>query len=607
MRGVHELALAALLMAGCCRRYTDSDGSCVDYEPPPAAGGMYGFGGAGSSPVGFGGTGGLVGTGGTGATGTGGSPFDASADASVDASVDASAGDAGPLSDSSVADAGDGSVPPFEPVVTWTACPTIGGAPPILFPPPSQCALIDVPLRWSSPAGPKIQVFLKRFLRLGATRQVFVLQGGPGYSVLGLEQYVQNLADRGNADVYLFEHRGIGLSRPRLHCPDQESLDGPARYQITAAEMPGCLARLETEFGDTLSAYSTTAAARDLGNIARRLREPGKRLFVWGSSYGTYLAHRYLQIFPADADGVVLDSIVPPEAPNQGGIPVDYENGVDAVGRKLLEACAADALCKTKLGDSPVAATAALLASLENGHCPDLTTGGLTPATFRQLLTALTSTPQYRTYAPALVYRAARCAPGDVTVVKKLSSLLTTTPPRSDFVSLYASWALALNITRSEMSVDPGPTEAAFRELQRGHLFSVLDAEAVAGIYAYPHRYAPDEYVGKVATTATPLLMLSGTLDLFTPVAESEKLTRPFTGPFQHWVVVERAAHGVLAGSPLASNPADTCGWVLFEQFLRDPKGNLDTACKTQTAPLDFAGNPLGNIAFLGVPDAYEN
>ena len=53
---------------------------------------------------------------------------------------------------------------------------------------------------------------------------------------------------------------------------------------------------------------------RDLAAVLERTRKPGQRSFVYGVSYGTYWAQRYLHVAPTQAAGVILDSIVPMNA-----------------------------------------------------------------------------------------------------------------------------------------------------------------------------------------------------------------------------------------------------------------------------------------------------
>lgn len=94
-----------------------------------------------------------------------------------------------------------------------------------------------------------------------------------------------------------------------------------------------------------------------------------------------------------------------------------------------------------------------------------------------------------------------------------------------------------------------------------------------------------------------------------TPIHQGLRVFRHFQGPHQNWVLVNRAAHGIIYQSrfPDPQDPRKTCGWHLYQQFMKDPKGELDTSCKSEVEPFDFVGNPGLAQAFFGTNDIYEN
>ncbi|MBU1069229.1 lysophospholipase [Myxococcota bacterium] len=91
--------------------------------------------------------------------------------------------------------------------------------------------------------------------------------------------------------------------------------------------------------------FNTTQAARDLAAVIDRTRENGVPVIVYGVSYGTYWALRYLRLYPTHSDGVILDSICAP-----GHCTLDeYDRNFDENGMMVMDACLSDATCGAKL------------------------------------------------------------------------------------------------------------------------------------------------------------------------------------------------------------------------------------------------------------------
>ena len=111
-----------------------------------------------------------------------------------------------------------------------------------------------------------IGLFVKRFRGApssGPRKQLWLLQGGPGFSGADFEPFVRAFTSEvTNLDVYLPDHRGTGRSS-RLGCP-QEDPSSPGGFSITPAEWPACLASVKAQWGPRLNGFTTTDAARDL-------------------------------------------------------------------------------------------------------------------------------------------------------------------------------------------------------------------------------------------------------------------------------------------------------------------------------------------------------
>ncbi|MEJ7730749.1 MAG: alpha/beta fold hydrolase [Polyangiaceae bacterium] len=497
---------------------------------------------------------------------------------------------------------GAGGGPPVQALV-WEACPLYLDQPDGIQ---AECAVLDVPLRWSEPDGETIGIFVQRLRGTADTirGQVWLLEGGPGGSGADWDSFMETL--RGldpTLDYYTVDHRGVGRSA-RLGCP-QEGENTAGGTAITAAETEGCRDALVRQWGDGLAEFSTTAAARDLGALIDAGAQPGQAAFVIGVSYGTYWAHRYLQLFPEQSQGVVLDSIAPP-----GESFVHYDTDFNAVGQDFLELCGADALCSSKLGADPWAALVDLSAALEGGHCPQLTaTWGLDAETLPLVLAQLLLSPETRTYIPALVHRYARCEAWDVDAIDQLLGVLFGGPATESYYDQLYSTALFYNVSFGELWPDPGmhPTAA---EIEAADATVYIGGGLAPSLYAQQQvwpAYADDEWVDAWAEPVNPLLMLNGDLDPQTPIWLGELAAEHLSGATAWFVRVPRSAHAVIGQTPVPEGQTVGCGLEMVLAFLEEPSHEPSTDCLAQIPEESFTGDPELNAYLLGTTDLWEN
>lgn len=495
--------------------------------------------------------------------------------------------DTGPASDAG---------PESPPALAWEPCTlrSEGDGP------PAECTTMSVPLRHTDANGEQISFFVKRFRPGKGTRALWLLQGGPGGSGYAFEKIVEQLSvAMPDVDYYIPDHRGTGRST-RLGCPEQEKKGSKSGIFIAAEEWPACLAAVRAEWGDKLTAFRTTEAANDLGLAIERARAPGQPVFVMGVSYGTYWAHRYLQMFPKQPAGVIVDSIFPP-----GGSLARQDQDADEAGALLFAACAKDPLCSSKLGADPRARTLALYDKLEKGHCPALGFEGITQrAQLRIVFGQMMMSFGMRTFIPPLVYRAERCTPADADAVNKALGLYLLPKPPTPFLTQWG-WILSNNITFSELWEDPSPTADALQEIREK---AAVSRDVTSGMSpnlgAWPV-YGADEYTGKWATVDRPTLALAGGLDPATLLRKALPWKDHFKGPNQHWVEIATASHTVIASSPM-TDLTRSCGSRILKGFVENPRGPLDTSCLSDLAPLTFAGRPDLTKSVLGTDDPWE-
>ena len=101
--------------------------------------------------------------------------------------------------------------------------------------------------------------------------------------------------------------------------------------------------------------------------------------------------------------------------------------------------------------------------------------------------------------------------------------------------------------------------------------------------------------------------MLNGDLDPQTPIWVGGELKDRFTGPFQTFLTVPRAAHCVIGQTPVAEEGARSCGMKIFLEFLRDPRAAPDTSCFAEIPEERFTGDSEWNAYLLGTTDLWEN
>lgn len=165
----------------------------------------------------------------------------------------------------------------------------------------AECAFVNMPLDYETPDAGRFRVLVKRVKESEKpTAQVWMLHGGPGASATAdLHRLSFGIPEeRPDIAYYAVDHRGMGGSE-RLGCKEPDPQPDDARLKWAA-----CMDSLKSSVGvERLSQITTSNAARDLGTLIEKYRVPGVTVIVNGNSYGTTLAHRYMQMFPDQPDG----------------------------------------------------------------------------------------------------------------------------------------------------------------------------------------------------------------------------------------------------------------------------------------------------------------
>jgi pimeloyl-ACP methyl ester carboxylesterase len=504
--------------------------------------------------------------------------------------------------------------------IDWQPCDLFTGEQPDPLPediPETECAEIEVPVFWNNPDGNKITLFLKRAKAREARRgSIWILTGGPGQSGIPAEWSAFNTSLKlPSYDIYLPDHRGTGRSA-LLECPDQTGADDDedsesAPLEVTAVlngeidqSYYDCADHLIDEWGDDLPGFNTTEAARDIGNLITATRRDEDEIFLLGVSYGTYWLHRYLQLFPDQADGVVLDSLLP-----IGLLDVNAQNvSYNAVGEDLMQYCAEDPYCSGKLRDNPLGRISQVIDKLENGHCAELfgaEFAGQAQTLFPLLLGLMLDSFWNREHIPAFIYRVDRCDDGDIEAINNMIEQTISAEPESEDGDLSMSEALNIHITLSEI-IAPLLTHEQNLDFASNANFLISPPYDYGPLYDYWPRYPVDEYSNVWATTDVPMLMMNGDLDPKTPIEESKIFIEHFNGPYQYFEEIPLAGHNAMFQSP-TSETVRYCGFEMVLSFITNPTGYDREPCLDYIASLDFLGEPEPNFEIWGKYDRWEN
>lgn len=496
---------------------------------------------------------------------------------------------AGAIALSACTDAGDDNPPG----VTWDTCPS-GFK--------TECARVPVPLDWDDPAGQHIEILVSRHLApvQPAHAQLWLVTGGPGNSAyhFASEGMHERLADAlPDTDVYVIEHRGVGYST-QLSCPEQQAEESPGGPAVTADEIPACAQYVDEMYDGGLAHFSVSNGARDIRQMLRLTREEGTRQFLYGVSYGTYLLQRFLRLFPDEADGVILDSVVIPKQTL-----TTYDQQADPVAMRMAERCAASPVCAEKLGTDPWATVRQTVDALEQGHCPG---AGLPGEAVSTALWTFIDIPELRDALFPLLYRLARCEPGDIAAAGNALAFLQAPPTETPAELL----ALDTFITTAHLAT----TELVQRPFSASELIAECEAATFcAGVATvllpyFEHWPTYDEpLLDAWPTSATPILAFNGDMDVKTTIETASRITDHLSGTHQNFYEFPDGPHYLLLTSAVKTPGAPTCALQMMADFIDDPTQPPDDGCLDDLVRFDPEGSPAIAEQVFGSTDMWEN
>lgn len=485
------------------------------------------------------------------------------------------------------------------PSVQWGACPKY----PEFEGMTAECTFVAVPLNYEKP-NRTINIFIAR-VRGSAPEsekrgQLWFVTGGPGASAIGFVRESQRLAlHLPDWDYYVFEQRGVGNSAP-LYC-----VAAADAAIVSPEQAPDCLAELRKNYPEGIGDFTVTNTARDLARVIDQFRIPGRKVAVYGVSYGTYLLQRYLALYGNQPDMVILDSI---EAVGREEFDVADRDVNDAV-RMIMEHCDRDASCRQRLSGiaaAPWDAMSITLDQIDQGIlCSELQAlldEPLTRSDLRHLFAVMAEQVPLRALIPAVVLRLNRCRSDDVMVLEHLiNPLFFEAPPPMPVVDpgpgfvpyeqVKSSPVLFSHIALSELWNGTPLAQATIEAKKlKASLGTVVALAELADAHVWPTYKDPLSELH--ASTQRPVLMLNSDLDFQTPLADAMEILGDLNGPSQWFVTMPDAGHVVIFNSLLSSaqgdNPIDHCGARVMLSFLDEPTRRPDTSCISQVYRLSF-------------------
>jgi pimeloyl-ACP methyl ester carboxylesterase len=401
------------------------------------------------------------------------------------------------------------------------------GSGPCAGAPGFTCSTLSVPLDHSGRVGGRLDLRVAAGNDAKAPRGVLVLlTGGPGQPGV---PFVSRLARALGPTIagyrlVMFDQRGTGAEA--LQCPALQRAMGQSDLRVPPAEaVRDCGAAV----GAKRRFFSTADTVADLDLLRGALG--AAKLTLDGVSYGTFVAERYALAHPDRVVRLVLDSVVPHDAPII--LPVDNMQATARVLRAVCQqrSCPAD----------PADDLAALVRSRGDGSelLDTLVTLSIVDPSFNGVPEALHAARQGRPAGLDRLVAAVRQGSGASAEVLSqglhASTLCTDTP---------APWG--------DSSVPVQGRAAALRRavdrLTDAQVFPFGRATASRnGIaqtcLAWPPTPAPPAPARGAKLPPVPVLLLAGDRDLSTPLAWARQEAR--LAPAGRLVVVPDAGHSV--------------------------------------------------------------
>eukprot|EP00005_Dracoamoeba_jomungandri_P012522 CAMPEP_0174275892 /NCGR_PEP_ID=MMETSP0439-20130205/60087_1 /TAXON_ID=0 /ORGANISM="Stereomyxa ramosa, Strain Chinc5" /LENGTH=383 /DNA_ID=CAMNT_0015368065 /DNA_START=813 /DNA_END=1961 /DNA_ORIENTATION=- len=356
-------------------------------------------------------------------------------------------------------------------------------------------------------------------------------------------------------------------------------------------DIKNCVSYLEETYGDSLQHYTTTNAALDIKAAISLTADKDAVVNVYGVSYGSYWAQRYMIVAPDQADRITLDGICPPDVCRLGDY---YDVNTNIAGSDFMTLCGEESKeCRDNLGEFPMESLAMVmeLAQSERDDCTNKL--NITASALRGAFASLLFSEEQRVLIGPLVRRLMRCNSEDMQEINNFVEYFAEAASNqsNSNMSLFFNPLLQMNIALSEMYAMKSPprSEKYYTDLDKTLFFSAGVSTSLAHTYPYWNKYDPSLTKGynEYPTSKTALLLLNGELDPQTSHAWFDHTKEHYKSPNQHFVSIPYAVHGTSFFSPVTGSPI-ACGTTILANFF--VTGEIVTKCLSSLEKIDFSG-----------------
>ena len=278
--------------------------------------------------------------------------------------------------------------------------------------PQADCGWVTVPIDWSHPSGPTIQLAVSRVRATDPADKVgsiLVNPGGPGGP--GAEAVESGFrlssAITSRFDTIGFDPRGVGLSHPvvcgsnEVAAPHPDIPATPAEFAQLAAYNTTLARSCRALTGPLFDFLDTGSVARDMDAIRAALGE--KKLNFYGVSYGTLMGQEYAEAFPTHVGAMVLDSNMDHSQPGTWQFLESQSAATEASFRQFVAWCDRTAACLLH-GKDVRALVADLYARADSGRLVEPGIGALSSYLLISVINSMFYDPSWQELAQELIY-----------------------------------------------------------------------------------------------------------------------------------------------------------------------------------------------------------
>ncbi|HEY0546397.1 MAG TPA: alpha/beta hydrolase [Pyrinomonadaceae bacterium] len=427
----------------------------------------------------------------------------------------------------------------------------------------ARCARYEVYEDRAAGRGRKISLNILILPATGAkpaADPVFFLAGGPGQGAVSVVNSAGDFLPeiRREREIIFIDQRGTGASN-LLDCKLRDKNDMRSYFgnPYNPEAVRACRAELEKNANLTL--YTTPIAMDDLDEVRDAMGY--ERINLYGGSYGTNAALVYLRQHGERVRSVVLKGV----APTDYKLPLYFAKGTQHALDRLMDDCAADAVCyKTfpKLKEEFVAVLSRLdktPASFEavnplTGQTQQLT---MSRASFADNLRVMLYVPDLTSLLPLIIHSAYE---NDYTPFATYAFLVVRQ------IDMQIARGMQLSVLCSEHI--PFITDADISRETKGTYYGEAHIQDYRNACAlWPSVKAPDSFREPVKSNV-PVLMVSGDVDPVTPPAYGAAAAR--TLPNSRQIIIRNGTH--LTASDCIDN-------LVAEFISKGTAAGLDPSC----------------------------